>query len=130
MLPTMPSPPRPSDRIIARVRARLAARIAETGIPIARLAKRAGLSKVTVHRILGDTTPTRDFFVGTLANLADALLIDVRELFEPMPGEDVGASGSVKESTVTVPKALPAPDGRVKLVDGAGTATAPEGAPE
>lgn len=111
MLPTMPSPPRPSDRIIARVRARLAARIEETGIPIARLAKRAGLSKVTVHRILGDTTPTRDFFVGTLANLADALLIDVRELFEPMPGEDAGASGSVKDSTVAAGKAKPEPEG-------------------
>ncbi len=95
----MPSPPRPSDRVIARVRKRLAARIEETGIPIARLARRAGVSKVTVHRILNDS-PTNDFFVGTLANLADALLIDVQELFEPLPDEDDGASGSVKEATL------------------------------
>lgn len=88
----MPSPPRPSDRVIARVRRRLAERIEETGIPIARLARRAGVSKVTVHRILGDA-PTNDFFVGTLANLADALLIDVHVLFEPLPDEVGGANG-------------------------------------
>ena len=36
---------------IARVRARLRARIDEMGIPIARLARRSGVNKVTIHRL-------------------------------------------------------------------------------
>ncbi len=86
MLPGMTHPPRPTEQILARVRLRLAERIDETGIPIARLARRSGVSAGTIRR-LKDPKDTRDIYLGTLVSLAEVLLMDVWELLEPLPGE-------------------------------------------
>lgn len=82
----MPQPPPPNEVLLNRVRRRLKERIAETGITVARLAKRSGVSAGTIWRLIrgeGD-----DIYLGTLANLSRVLLIDVRELLTPYPDED------------------------------------------
>ncbi|MEZ4436752.1 MAG: helix-turn-helix transcriptional regulator [bacterium] len=63
-------------------------RIELRGIPIARLARRSGISKATIHRIL-DPADDRDVHVGTLVTLAEVLRCDVVRLLEPLPGEQV-----------------------------------------
>jgi len=70
-----------------RVRKRLAMRIEETGISTAKLARRAGVSPRTIQRLLNE--PNRDVYVRTIGALAAVLLIDVKELFEPLPLETV-----------------------------------------
>lgn len=86
MLRPMTHPPRPTDPVLARVRERLSARIKETGIPIARLARRSGVSTGTIRRLMREDD-TRDIYLGTLVALASVLLMDVWELLEPLPGE-------------------------------------------
>lgn len=86
MLPAMTHPPRPTDQILARVRQRLADRIDETGIPIARLARRSGVSPGTIRRLL-NPDDTRDIYLGTLVSLADVLLMDIWEMLEPLAHE-------------------------------------------
>lgn len=75
-----------SKAAINRVRERIAQRIKETGIPVSRLARRAGVSPRTIQRLLAE--PDRDFYVGTVAALANVLLIDVHELFIPVEPPD------------------------------------------
>jgi len=65
---------------------RLAERIDETGIPLARLARRASVSTGTIRRLL-NPDDNRDIYLGTLVALADVLLMDVWELLEPLQGE-------------------------------------------
>lgn len=77
-----------AERVIRRARARLAARIEETGISVTRLARRSGVSKGTVHRLLADPPPN-DVRLGTLAQIADVLRMDVTALLEPLDGEQV-----------------------------------------
>lgn len=78
----MHPPMRHADSLsVTRARLRLKARIDATGIPIAKLAERSGVSTGTIWRILRDDD--RDIFLGTLAKLADALLIGVHELLVP-----------------------------------------------
>lgn len=86
MLPAMTHPPRPTDPILARVRLRLQARIDATGISMARLARRSGVSVGTIRRLLREDD-VRDIYLGTLTSLAAVLLTDVWELLEPLPGE-------------------------------------------
>ena len=57
----------------------------ETGISMNRLATRADVSTRTVQRFLAE--PERDVYLGTLAGIAEVLLIDLRELLEPLPDE-------------------------------------------
>lgn len=71
--------------VVARARQRLKARIDATGIPIAKLSERSGVSTGTIWRILREDD--RDIFLGTLAKLAEALLIDVHALLDPEPPE-------------------------------------------
>lgn len=68
------------------VRRRIKARMAETGISMARLALRANVTPRMVQRFLADAD--RDVQLGNIAAIAEALLIDVRALFEPLPGSD------------------------------------------
>lgn len=78
-----------ADEALARVRKRLAMRIEETGISTAKLARRAGVSPRTIQRLLNE--PERDVYVRTLGALAAVLLIDVKELFDPVdPESDSG----------------------------------------
>ncbi len=74
-----------ADDALARVRKRLAMRIEETGISTAKLARRAKVSPRTIQRLLNE--PNRDVYVRTIAALAAVLLIDVKDLFEPLPPE-------------------------------------------
>jgi len=93
----MPQPPPPTAEVIARVRQRLADRIDATGITIARLSRRSGVSKTTIHRLLRDGEDG-DIYLGTLVNLARVLLVDVRDLLDPLPDE---SEHSVRESTLS-----------------------------
>jgi transcriptional regulator with XRE-family HTH domain len=77
----MPQPPPPNAALLASVRQKLKARIAETGIPVARLAERSGVSTGTIWRIIRDEGG--DIYLGTLVNLTRVLLIDVRDLLDP-----------------------------------------------
>lgn len=86
ILAIMPQPPKPDAAILARVRKRLADRIELTGISIARLASRSGVAKTTIYRLLRKDDEG-DVYLGTLANLAAVLLIDVHELLDPLPDE-------------------------------------------
>lgn len=81
----MSDEPHPGLEALARIRARLAARIDETGISIARLARRSGVSEGTIHRLLNK--PDRDVYIKTLASLARVLGLDIKDLFEPLPPE-------------------------------------------
>jgi len=81
----MVDPQHLADEALARVRKRLALRIEETGISTAKLARRAGVSPRTIQRLLNE--PERDVYVRTIGALAAVLLIDVKELFEPLPPE-------------------------------------------
>lgn len=88
---TADSDPAESDiaaRVIRRARVRLAARIDETGISITRLARRSRVSKGTIHRLLADPPPN-DVRLGTLAQIAEVLRMDVTALLEPLDGEQV-----------------------------------------
>lgn len=100
MLAEMTHPPRPTDQVLTRVRRRLAERIDETGIPLARLARRAGVSTGTIRRLL-NPDDARDIYLGTLVALAEVLLMDVWELLEPLQGEQwvsgKGVRGPVRE---------------------------------
>lgn len=66
----------------ARVRARIRERMDETGISMLRLAKRAGVSPRTIQRFLAE--PERDAYLGTIAAVAAVLLVDIRDLLEPL----------------------------------------------
>lgn len=82
----MPQPPPPNEVLLTRVRRRLQLRIDETGISVARLARRSKVSPGTIWRLLrGEGS---DIYLGTLANLARVLLVDVRELLAPFPDEE------------------------------------------
>lgn len=74
-----------ADEALARVRKRLALRIDEMGISTAKLARRAKVSPRTIQRLLHE--PDRDVYVRTIASLAAVLLIDIKDLFEPLPPE-------------------------------------------
>lgn len=91
----MPQPPPPNAALLATVRRRLKARIDETGIPIARLAARSGVSPGTIWRILREEGA--DVYLGTLANLARVLLMDLRDFLEPLPEEAAGDRGPTDE---------------------------------
>lgn len=82
---THPPPPDPVD--LARIRVRLKAAIEDRGIPIARLARRSGVSKGTIHKLL-DPDATGDLFVGTLLAICREMRMDPRELFTPLPDEE------------------------------------------
>lgn len=69
--------------VLARIRHRIALRIDEMGISVAKLARRSGLSERTIHRLLHE--PKRDVYVSTVAAISMVLLIDMRELLEPLP---------------------------------------------
>lgn len=69
-----------------RIRQRLAERIERTGITMKRLSDRSGVAKSTIYRLLQDESS--DARVNTLAALASVLLIDVQQLFEPLPDEE------------------------------------------
>lgn len=101
MLAPMTHPPRPTDQVLVRIRRRLAERIEETGIPLARLARRAGVSTGTIRRLL-NPDDNRDIYLGTLVALAEVLLMDVWELLEPLQGErwvsGKGARGPDRET--------------------------------
>lgn len=84
MLGPMPKSPAPDPLIVARIRQRLADRIELTGITITRLAERSGVAKSTIYRLLREGEDG-DALVSTLTALARVLLIDVAELFEPLP---------------------------------------------
>lgn len=68
------------EEALARVRLRIKARMAETGISMAKLAIRANVSPRTVQRFLAE--PDRDVHLGTVASIAAILLVDVKDLFE------------------------------------------------
>lgn len=74
-----------ADEALERVRKRMAMRIDEMGISTAKLARRAKVSPRTIQRLLHE--PGRDVYVRTIGALAAVLLIDVKELFEPLPPE-------------------------------------------
>lgn len=86
MLAPMTHPPLPPPFVLRRIRTRLAARIEKQGIPLARLARRAGVSTNTVRNAIDDDTP-RDIHVGTLWALCVVLELRLGELFEPLPDE-------------------------------------------
>ncbi len=73
-------------RAARRIRQRLADRIDRTGITITRLSERSGVAKSTIYRLLQDEK--NDARMNTLAALAWVLLIDVRDLLDPLPDED------------------------------------------
>lgn len=77
-----------TERVLRRARERLSARIDETGISVTRLARRSGVSKGTIHRLLAEPPPS-DVRLGTLAQLAQVLRMDVTALLEPLDGEEV-----------------------------------------
>lgn len=87
--------------VLARIRHRIALRIDETGISVAKLARRSGLSERTIHRLLHE--PKRDVYVSTVAAISMVLLIDMRDLLEPLPDapeappDEVGPPPSTKE---------------------------------
>lgn len=87
MFAPMTHPPRPSDVLLGRVRRRLAARIETMGIPIAKLARRSGVSKPTIHRLIAPDGNVRDIYLGTLASIAAVLLMDVDELLRADPAD-------------------------------------------
>ncbi len=70
---------------LATVRQRIDERMGQTGISMRKLALRAGVSARTVQRFLRE--PERDVHLGNVAAIAEVLLIDVRELLDPMPEE-------------------------------------------
>lgn len=86
-VPAMTHPPPLTPKVRARVRTRLAEMIDDRGIPVARLARRAGVSKGTVHRLL-DEDDVRDVHLGTLVSICAVLRIDVAELLAPLAGEE------------------------------------------
>ena len=67
---------------LATVKERIRRRMGETGISAARLAVRANVSPRMVQRFLADEE--RDVQLGNVAAIAEVLLIDVRELFDPL----------------------------------------------
>ena len=67
---------------LATVKARVRRRMGETGISAAKLAVRANVSPRMVQRFLADED--RDVQLGNVAAIAEVLLIDVRELFDPL----------------------------------------------
>lgn len=85
ILGPMTHPPVPPDYVLRRIRTRLVAQIERRGIPIARLARRANISKGTVHKFLGDAP--RDVHLGTICALCEVLELDIADLFAPLPEE-------------------------------------------
>lgn len=82
---------RASKDALVRVRRRIEARMRETGIPLSKLARRANISPRTIQRFLAE--PDRDAYVSTIAAIAEVLLLDVRELFDPHPEQDDPSAG-------------------------------------
>lgn len=64
------------------VKHRVKARMAETGISAAKLATRANLTPRSVQRFLADGE--RDLHLGNLFAIAAVLLVDVRDLLDPL----------------------------------------------
>lgn len=91
ILAAMVDPKLLGDEALARIRHRLAARIDEMGISVAKLARRSGVSSRTIHRLLSE--PDRDVYVRTIAALSAVLLIDVQALLEPLPEAEPGEAG-------------------------------------
>lgn len=83
----MTHPPPPPEHVLRRVRTRLLDRIENRGIPIAKLARRANVSKGTVHKVLDNVR--RDVHLGTLCALCEVLELDIAELFAPLDEDPV-----------------------------------------
>lgn len=77
---------------LALLRARIKARMAETGITAAKLAIRANVTPRMVQQFLAD--PDRDVHFGNVAAIAEVLLVDVRDLLDPLPDEWSGKAAT------------------------------------
>lgn len=97
-------------RLTARVRYWSDLLLRQSGKTVSSVARETGFSRTTVHRVFYGLD-TDELLVGTVEAVAVALGVDPCALFEPMPGEDVGASGSVKDSTVAARETKPEPEG-------------------
>lgn len=70
---------------LATLKHRIRQRMGETGISAAKLALRANVSPRMVQRFLADDD--RDVQFGNVAAIAEVLLVDIRDLLEPLRAE-------------------------------------------
>lgn len=82
----MAHPPPPPPHVLRRIRARLVEAVDRRGIAIAKLARRAGLSKGTVHNLLGGSVS--DVHLGTICALAEVLEVELESLLHKLPDEE------------------------------------------
>lgn len=85
MVPAMPHPPPPPPEVMRRIRTRVQEAIDRRGIPLAKLARRAGVAPNTIRTLLRDTPG--DVHLGTVCAVCAVLEVDVTTILHPLPDE-------------------------------------------